>query len=241
MDNTLEDAPGACEGGQEEYWIYELCSRTGSRHLGQGLLCQDCGSHSRKDGREAVALLDGTGPGNTNPYVVGKLAEHICTYLLEEFDRLYEEQEEVCRLIFLMEVRHFIESYMLSMKLSAKEVGSTIMAMALDHRNGRFLLFHLGDGVICCRAGGFRILSGPCNGFYRNRTVLTVSDDALKRLRLLRGQAPKGLQQICFATDGCYTFPMKPDQLEKELDAVVCGTFSQEEDDRTILALWRKE
>lgn len=83
------------------------------------------------------------------------------------------------------------------------EFGSTLIALGVDPRSGRYVLAHLGDG----RAAGIRPngeirnLSAPENGLRLNQTWLTTSPNAAAHIRVYAGSA-ENYDRIIIMSDG---------------------------------------
>lgn len=84
-----------------------------------------------------------------------------------------------------------------------KEFASTLLGMAMDLKNGKYILIHLGDGsaVSILRTGEPVIISPPENGISPCHTWLTTSDTAVAHLRVAFGSL-ENKSRILLLSDG---------------------------------------
>lgn len=84
-----------------------------------------------------------------------------------------------------------------------REFASTLLAIAIEPKTGRFLLLHLGDGcaISVPNQGEPVILSAPDNGFSCRDTWLTTSQNAVSHLHIRFGST-EGKSRILLLSDG---------------------------------------
>ena len=127
-------------------WELSSFKKTGKYHADHGMLCQDQVFYRENHYSQAIVLADGAGDSDANVPCVEEVAEFAAEALL----RFSEGKEEVCQasmLEYLMGgVVEIISKYMDRSHLGAETFGSTLIGAAVNHREGRYLLLHLGDG-----------------------------------------------------------------------------------------------
>lgn len=84
-----------------------------------------------------------------------------------------------------------------------KEFSSTLLAIAIDLKNGKFALLHLGDGcaVSVPLSGELAIISSPDNGPSLCHTWLTTSENAVSHFRIRFGSL-ENKKRILLLSDG---------------------------------------
>ena len=90
---------------------------------------------------------------------------------------------------------------------SINEFASTLLAIAVDLRNGQYILLHLGDGCaisIPC-TGGPTPISAPENGITSYHTWLTTSENAVSHFRVTFGSFTNK-RRILLLSDGATCF-----------------------------------
>lgn len=162
-------------------------SATGRGHIKNNLVCQDRVNFFRKNNVSVMALADGAGSEKFSQYGAETAIRAIGDYLAEKFNALYDDIECQC-------ARQAISEYVTT-KLSElankrnipiKSLASTLIAVAIC--NGRYIVFHVGDGVIGAFSNGaMRPVSLPENGEFANSTVFMTSSDVEQHIRLFKG------------------------------------------------------
>ena len=81
-----------------------------------------------------------------------------------------------------------------------KDMASTLLAVAV--KDERYIILHLGDGVIgYCKEGVLKVASAPNNGEFANTTVFTTSSDACSQMKVFRGLL-NGINGFVLMSDG---------------------------------------
>lgn len=217
-----------------ENWRYAQSSITGERHRRSHMLCQDRSAYREKGRRQAIALIDGTGKTDRNIIAGEKIADCVTEFLLEHFEQCIGQEESLFKFMLLRDVRRIIEELMLEFAAPKEEFASTIMALCIDHERGKYCAVHLGDGIIVCRREALHILSFPCNGLLPDQTWLTISEKALQKMKLLRGDIGS-IREFALLTDGMYEEPVSMDNLPDILKNGKRDVAT--EDDRSIVRL----
>ena len=90
---------------------------------------------------------------------------------------------------------------------SINEFASTLLAIAVDLRNGKYILLHLGDGCVISipRTGDPIPISAPENGITSYHTWLTTSDSAVSHFRVTFGSFANK-RRLLLMSDGATCF-----------------------------------
>lgn len=90
---------------------------------------------------------------------------------------------------------------------SINEFASTLMAIAVDLRNGKYILLHLGDGCVINvpYTGDPTPISTPENGITSHHTWLTTSENAVFHFRVAFGSITNK-RRILLVSDGATCF-----------------------------------
>ena len=87
------------------------------------------------------------------------------------------------------------------------EFASTLLAIAVDLRNGKYILLHLGDGCVLSvpHTGDPIPISAPENGITSHHTWLTTSENAVSHFRVTFGSFTNK-RRLLLLTDGATCF-----------------------------------
>ena len=87
------------------------------------------------------------------------------------------------------------------------EFASTLLAIAVDLRNGKYILLHLGDGcaISIPNTGDLTLSSAPENGITSHHTWLTTSDNAVSHFRVTFGSFANK-KRLLLMSDGATCF-----------------------------------
>ncbi len=174
----------------------------GWHHRSDGLACQDRVGQSCRGTVEAIALADGTGSSDFGALGAQTAADTIADYLTANFDQLYAMEKSQLQYTLIVIIRRALYVLCGKWDVTAQELGSTCLAVAVDHQSDRFLSVHLGDGCIAVRQGEtYRIISQPRNGISGDYTCLTTTNPAAPHLAIHRGQLGD-ISGFCLLSDG---------------------------------------
>lgn len=200
-----------------ELWEYSGNCTVGERHKRRNMLCQDRMSYKYNGFRQAVSLVDGIGQTDKNTLAGEKVAGYITDYLLHHFVTIMTENPQTIKSLLLKDIYRIIESLMDEFEMPKEEFASTVMGICVDHERKKFCTIHLGDGIILRRDSDWKILSYPMNGFSHNQTYLTISEAALQKMRLLRGNVGDATGYVMM-TDGMYDYPIQNGNLQNIIE-----------------------
>jgi len=177
-----------------------LVTGRGQRKTGKPLQDRTC--ILQENDVTAAALADGAGSADWSQEGAHVAVETACNLLCGDFDRLFQAGTPMeLRRKILEAVRDAVEQRAGELGVPVSELACTMLVVAVQ--GDRYLIFHLGDGVIAYqKAGTVRIASIPWNGEFVNSTVFVTSQNALRHARVYRGTRPE-LEGFCLMSDGC--------------------------------------
>lgn len=177
---------------------YEICGRG---HLKTNIPCQDKTLIINKDDTYAIALADGAGSASHSHYGAETIVNTIANFLIDNFDELIANENGVKvkeEILAVMRTALLNESEKHSCTI--KELASTVLAIAV--KNDKFLIIHLGDGVIgVVKDDVLRVASKPENGEFCNSTIFVTSGNAINYLKLYKGKTD-GISGFVIMSDG---------------------------------------
>ena len=91
--------------------------------------------------------------------------------------------------------------------ISLREFASTLLAIIIDRKTGKYMLIHLGDGyaISIPSTGESTVISAPDSGLSVYHTWLTTSDNAVSHLHVSFGSLDNR-KRILMITDGATCF-----------------------------------
>lgn len=193
----------------------------GSAHEKRGLPCQDVCAGNATATHAWLALADGAG---SCPHAeAGAKAVVACAKTFLWRHRAHLETPEG-RVALLKALHEALDRQAEKCSCTRKDLGSTFLAVHIW--NGRYVAFHLGDGVIGCshHDGSVSLLSAPENGYYANETWLTTSAEVLRHLRVYTGSL-NDIDGFVMMSDGCAATLFRPN--EKKLHEFVPHLFAR--------------
>lgn len=183
-------------------WHTQMAAVTGRGHQTRGLPCQDRTWSLSENGVTAIALADGAGSAPLSQEGAEIAVRTACQVLCRRFEDLHTAASPLeMRLAVLQEVRENLRRHAVERGVAVRDLACTLLAVAVCE--DRYLLFHVGDGVIGYRKNGkLLVASAPRNGEFSNTTTFVTSPDALKKARVLRGVQPR-TEGFVLMSDGC--------------------------------------
>ena len=183
-------------------WHIQTASVTGRSHRRTGAPMQDRTCVRTEYDVTAAVLADGAGSAACSQEGAEAVVQAISRYLCENFDDLYQAKTPLeLRRNILVQARAAVEKRAQALGVPVRELACTLLAAAM--KEDRYLLVHLGDGVIAYRkAGAVKVASHPWNGEFANSTVFVTSPNALRHCRVFRGEQAE-LEGFCLMSDGC--------------------------------------
>ncbi len=163
-------------------------SATGRGHLQKNIVCQDKVDFCRKHDTFVLVLADGAGAEQNSHFGAEIAVKAACDYLAENFNSIYADIEGIeARQKISKHVRDKLSELAVKGNIPFKSLASTLLAVAVCDE--RYIIFHVGDGVIGALVrGGMKLASFPENGEFANSTVFMTSDDVEQYIKLLKGR-----------------------------------------------------
>ena len=173
----------------------------GNSHIKTGTPCQDKIFTLNRNEDIVVALADGAGSARLSHFGAECTTKVICDYLNSNFDRLFTEEDGIAVKRELLDaILSELDIRCEELECERKDLASTILAIAII--NEKFILVHLGDGVIGYLVGKeLKVASTPENGEFVNETVFTTSSNALSSIQIKKGEI-KNIIGFILMSDG---------------------------------------
>lgn len=172
-------------------WNLIECVKQGRSHVKQGTPCQDKTFSQNYDGTYVIALADGAGSACCSHYGAECVTKCIANELGENFESYWNENEaRIAKDRLFQEVNEALLQVADEIDCSIKDLASTLLTVAV--KDNRYILLHLGDGVIgYYKEGQLKVASAPNNGEFANTTVFTTSSSASAQTKILKGELGK--------------------------------------------------
>lgn len=241
-----------------EWNLIHACAQ-GRGHLRDGTPCQDATAACQStDGRiTALALSDGAGSCPLSHHGAQAVTQAVTELLCEHFAEFYAcPDANAVRQTILTHLQNTLAQTAEQHHCTPDALACTLLFAASCE--DRFLIGHIGDGVIGCMENGtVRVLSRPMNGEFLNTTCFVTSPHALRHFRLFKAEKPSlgglflmsdGSEQALYQRSSgtlsaavqdlarlCVAFP--PEQLQPQLQALLQNDITAATTDDCSLAL----
>lgn len=224
-----------CKGTDTKLWRYCGFTEAGRQHKKHNLLCQDRFSYLSDGEIQAIALVDGIGKTDKNIFASERIAHYLTGLIVEKYHMITDEKNktDVKRKI-LGDIYFIIENLMREYSMPKEEFASTLMVLGINLSDRNYCAIHLGDGIIIGKDRQIRVLSYPENGFCENQTYLTISENALKKMKILSGDIGD-VNEFALITDGGYKIMDLEESVKQILNQEKFGELA--EDDRGFVCL----
>ena len=139
------------------------------------------------NGVHLLGLADGAGSAKFSHFGAETVLQATCDYIANNFERIFNETDGVqVKKNILTRILEALRQKAEQLNCSIKDLASTLLFVAI--KNNRFLLFHIGDGVIgYWKNDSLKVASKPETGEFSNTTVFTTSSKALLYMKLFKG------------------------------------------------------
>jgi len=139
------------------------------------------------NGVHLLGLADGAGSAKFSHFGAETALQATCDYIANNFERIFNETDGVqVKKNILTRILEALRQKAEQLNCSIKDLASTLLFVAI--KNNRFLLFHIGDGVIgYWKNDSLKVASKPETGEFSNTTVFTTSSKALLYMKLFKG------------------------------------------------------
>jgi hypothetical protein len=169
-------------------WKTICFEKTGLSHKRSGLPCQDkTFSLSTPSGFSAIALSDGAGSASHSHCGARAASMAACEYLKDHFEEIFEEESAEAGIAGLLNhLREKLRAEATLLGCDFKALASTLLAAAVS--NDRYILFHLGDGVIAYLLDDkIKVASTPSNGSHPNETYFLTEENCYENAKMFKG------------------------------------------------------
>ena len=220
-------------------------SLQGKSHYKNDIPCQDKTYFLDSNNIKVASLSDGAGSCKYS-HIGAEIATKLCAeYVVENFHDIYDNfnNETIGKEIFTKIINQInldieqrtkkkvdqnkqertIEKYNEEInhdsdsdKISVQDYSSTLLFVAFF--NDKYIIGHIGDGLIAVNDEKLKVLSDPDNGETSNSTFFFTHKSAEKHLRLKKGRIDKSTTFILMS-DG--TYECIYDRQEKEFSAAL--------------------
>ena len=182
-------------------WNLLESTRQGRSHVKQGTPCQDKTYCRSYDDTYVITLADGAGSARLSHYGAKCVTKCIADELGLNFESYWDETEaRIAKERLFKEISESLQQIAGQYDCQLKDMASTMLAVAV--KDERYIILHLGDGVIgYCKEGVLKVASAPNNGEFANTTVFTTSSDACSQMKVFRGLL-NGINGFVLMSDG---------------------------------------
>lgn len=169
-------------------WHFIHYATQGRSHIKNNIPCQDKTYALHKHNVSVIALSDGAGSARLSHFGAEEsvyfISNHFAKYFDEYVDRSRAKEQlltQIQKALALKAMRH---------NCSVSDLACTLLCVAI--KGNKFILFHIGDGVIgCIRGNVLEVLSAPDNGEFANTTNFVTSKNALEYIRYSIGNVDR--------------------------------------------------
>ncbi len=182
-------------------WKSATYAVRGRGHVRDDVPCQDKVHEIRQNGVSAIVLADGAGSAKYSHFGAEAVARCMGSLLTECFDSLIENENAAqVREKIISALTQELELLSAELGCECKELASTLLFAAI--KDERIFIGHLGDGVIgYVKNGELKVISKPENGERSNITFFVTSENAVQRLKIMKGAAAD-VSGIVMMSDG---------------------------------------
>lgn len=182
-------------------WRLSSCEVQGKGHIKAQVPCQDKTKTSCKNDTYIISLADGAGSAKFSHYGALCVVNCISNLFEEQFEALYGIADgRQVKAAIMTQMMECIKAKAAELDCSIKDLASTLLAVAV--KNDRFIIAHIGDGVIgYLDDSGLKVASAPNNGEHANETYFVTSSDAIASLVLIKGEC-KNISGFVLMSDG---------------------------------------
>ncbi len=174
---------------QTDIWVAVQGATIGKSHIQDNCVCQDKTFVYETSNALAVALADGAGSAKLSHYGAETVTRKVCKLLCERFDEFYNSNTPMpVKNTILSHLLKALQDTAIENQCELSDLASTLLAVVIS--NKRFLIIHLGDGVIAyTKDDEIKVASSPKNGEFANTTYFVTSSCALEMMKLVKGLA----------------------------------------------------
>ena len=171
----------------------------GSGHIDVGLPCQDSSNALERNNVFFVIVCDGCGSKKHSDKGSKIISECLPTYVCDNFDSIYEKDEEQIKQELVLHVIKNVTNYGVENDISPDEMLSTFLFAAV--KENKYILCRCGDGAIIAtfKDGSYAVLEEEKTGS-AERTTYFNNPSCLSKMDL--GKGDDTLEGAFIFTDG---------------------------------------
>lgn len=167
-------------------WKTYDISAQGRSHIKENIPCQDK-TYSLTVGEvTTIALADGAGSAKLSHYGAECAVRTIAQELCNKFESYWDEKDaSTAKFRFYQIILSNLMEKAKELSCDIKDLASTLLAVSV--KGNRFLIFHIGDGVIGYKDSNIlKVASSPNNGEFSNTTFFTTSPQAESQTKVIK-------------------------------------------------------
>lgn len=186
-------------------WSVESGSVKGKRHEERGLSCQDSTAFQNENDTMSVSLVDAAGKTDKSAENGKCVAAFLNEFLIKNYKKIQMEDKNTIAYNLMLQIERLLLKNRNVYRVPKEELASTFLAVAIDLKKETYCMIHLGDGAIAIQRKNQEICleSKPCNGSNIRETPLTITENALKYVKIKKGSL-KNIQGFLLVSDGIY-------------------------------------
>ncbi len=181
-------------------WKIAGASIIGSSHIKNKTPCQDFICSLTRGDVICIALADGAGSCKYSDIGAVISCTAVTEHLTADFDRFFSMPQSVIKHRIIHFIRTRLGRKAKALNTNKSELSSTLLFLAL--KGDKYLLGHLGDGVICGEdKGKLVLLSAPQNGEFANTTYFVTTKNYQDHFKISYGNVSE-LTSFFLMSDG---------------------------------------
>ena len=167
-------------------WKIAGASIIGSSHIKNHIPCQDFIHFLTRGEVICIVLADGAGTSKYSDIGAEIACTTITRHITSDFERFFSMTSLEIKRFFIHAIRTRLGRKASLLETTKTEFSSTLLFLAI--KGDKYLMGHLGDGLIGCENNGNLILlSAPENGEFANTTYFVTSQHYEDHFRICRG------------------------------------------------------
>ncbi len=169
-------------------WRSSSCQVQGRGHIYKNIPCQDKTKMIFENDTNVIALADGAGFARLSHYGAACVVDSMTRLFANSFDEMFlEDDVKKVKLQIMEKLMSQLESKAKELDCRIEDLASTMLMVAV--KNDRFIMGHIGDGVIGYLDGKtLKVASSPNNGEFANETFFVTSNNAIGKMKIFKGE-----------------------------------------------------
>ena len=181
MDESVEK--------KADIWLAVQGATIGRSHEQEGVVCQDKTFIYKDQSSLAVALADGAGSARLSHLGADTVTKEVCKLLCDRFEEFYGSASPLpVKTAIIEHLLNTLQDVANENMCELSDLASTLLAVVIN--DNRFLVVHLGDGVIAYTKDNERkVATAPRKGEFANTTWFVTSSSAIEMMQIVKGNA----------------------------------------------------